>query len=110
MAMRLAVMLPFLYSTPIVSAAQPDSRELEVARERLLSLLGDLIGLIQRDCGEQGLHRDTVDSISEGPHRLHRGQALLPQIFPRHRVVCRLLLGHDRHEQLAIQEPLQPVL
>jgi len=41
MAMRLAVMLLFLYSTPIVSAAQPDVGELEVARERLLSLLSD---------------------------------------------------------------------
>jgi hypothetical protein len=41
MAMRLAVMLLFLYSTPIVSAAQPDAGELEVARERLLSLLSD---------------------------------------------------------------------
>lgn len=41
MAMRLAVMLLFLYSTPIVSAAQPVSGELEVARERLLSLIHD---------------------------------------------------------------------
>jgi len=41
MAMRLAVMLLFLYSTPIVSAAQPAPGELEVARERLLSLLED---------------------------------------------------------------------
>ncbi|WP_258232740.1 hypothetical protein [Pseudomonas brassicacearum] len=41
MAMRLAVMLLFLYSTPIVSAAQPVSGESEVARERLLSLLSD---------------------------------------------------------------------
>ncbi|WP_259333991.1 hypothetical protein [Pseudomonas sp. FW300-N2F2] len=41
MAMRLAVMLLFLYSTPIVSAAQSDAGELEVARERLLSLLSD---------------------------------------------------------------------
>ncbi|CDF97515.1 MULTISPECIES: hypothetical protein [unclassified Pseudomonas] len=41
MAMRLAVMLLFLYSTPIVSAAQPVPDEPEAARERLLSLLQD---------------------------------------------------------------------
>jgi hypothetical protein len=41
MAMRLAVMLLFLYSTPMVSAAQPIPGELEVARERLLSLVND---------------------------------------------------------------------
>ncbi|WP_264082673.1 MULTISPECIES: hypothetical protein [Pseudomonas] len=41
MAMRLAVMLLFLYSTPIVSAAQPIPGEMEVARERLLNLVRD---------------------------------------------------------------------
>ncbi|WP_275300667.1 hypothetical protein [Pseudomonas sp. AF32] len=41
MAMRLAMMLLFLYSTPIVSAAQPVPGEPEAARERLLSLLED---------------------------------------------------------------------
>jgi hypothetical protein len=41
MAMRLAVMLLFLYSTPIVSASQPVSGEPDAARERLLSLLQD---------------------------------------------------------------------
>ncbi|MDD2030394.1 hypothetical protein GKKCFE_12740 [Pseudomonas sp. E141] len=41
MAMRLAMMLLFLYSTPIVSAAQPTPGEPDAARERLLSLLRD---------------------------------------------------------------------
>lgn len=39
MAMRLAVMLLFLYSTPIVSASQPVAGEPDAARERLASLL-----------------------------------------------------------------------
>ena len=41
MAMRLAVMLLFLYATPMVAAAQPDTGELEVARERFLSVRSD---------------------------------------------------------------------
>ena len=41
MVMRLAVVLLFLYSTPIVSAAPPVPDEPDVARERLMSLLQD---------------------------------------------------------------------
>lgn len=41
MAMRLAVVLLFLYSTPILSAAQPVEGEPEASRERLMSLLQD---------------------------------------------------------------------
>lgn len=41
MVMRLAVVLLFLYSTPIVSAAQPFEGEPEASRERMLSLLQD---------------------------------------------------------------------
>ncbi|WP_256584804.1 hypothetical protein [Pseudomonas sp. Irchel s3a18] len=41
MAMRLAVVLLFLYSTPILSAAQLVEGEPEVSRERLMSLLHD---------------------------------------------------------------------
>lgn len=41
MVMRLAVVLLFLYSTPIVSAAQPIEGEPEASRERMLSLLQD---------------------------------------------------------------------
>ncbi|WP_275044171.1 hypothetical protein [Pseudomonas mediterranea] len=41
MAMRLAMMLLFLCSAPIVSAAQPVPGEPEAARERLLGLLQD---------------------------------------------------------------------
>jgi hypothetical protein len=41
MVMRLAVVLLFLYSTPILSAAQPVPDEPDVARERLMSLLQD---------------------------------------------------------------------
>lgn len=41
MVMRLAVVLLFLYSTPIVSAAQPVEGEPEASRERMLSLLQD---------------------------------------------------------------------
>ena len=39
MVMRLAVVLLFLYSTPIVSAPQPLEGEPEASRERLMSLL-----------------------------------------------------------------------
>ncbi|WP_263294585.1 hypothetical protein [Pseudomonas sp. A-RE-19] len=39
MAMRLAVVLLFLYSTPILSAAQPVPSEPEAARERLMSFI-----------------------------------------------------------------------
>ena len=41
MAMRLAVVLLFLYSTPILSAAQPVEGEPEASRQRLMSLLHD---------------------------------------------------------------------
>lgn len=41
MVMRLAVVLLFLYSTPILSSAQPVPDEPDVARERLMSLLQD---------------------------------------------------------------------
>ncbi|AZC81949.1 hypothetical protein [Pseudomonas chlororaphis] len=41
MAMRLAVVLLFLYSTPILSAAQPIEGEPETSRERMLTLLQD---------------------------------------------------------------------
>jgi hypothetical protein len=41
MVMRLAVVLLFLYSTPILSAAQPVPDEPDAARERLMSLLQD---------------------------------------------------------------------
>ena len=41
MVMRLAVVLLFLYSAPILSAAQPVPDEPDVARERLMSLLQD---------------------------------------------------------------------
>lgn len=37
--MRLAVILLFLYSTPILSAAPPVSGEPDVARERLMSFI-----------------------------------------------------------------------
>jgi hypothetical protein len=39
MAMRLAVVLLFLYSTPILSAAQPVPDEPDAARERLMSFI-----------------------------------------------------------------------
>jgi hypothetical protein len=42
MAMRLAVMLLFLYSTPIVSAAQPVPGELEATTEFPARLTGQL--------------------------------------------------------------------
>ncbi|WP_256580744.1 hypothetical protein [Pseudomonas sp. QTF5] len=41
MAMRLAVVLLFLYSTPILSAAEPVPSEPEAARERLMSFIED---------------------------------------------------------------------
>jgi hypothetical protein len=41
MAMRLAVVLLFLYSTPILSAAQPVPNEPDAARERLMSFIED---------------------------------------------------------------------
>ncbi|WP_256585056.1 hypothetical protein [Pseudomonas sp. Irchel s3b2] len=41
MAMRLAVVLLFLYSTPILSAAEPIPSEPEAARERLMSFVED---------------------------------------------------------------------
>ncbi|WLG53235.1 MULTISPECIES: hypothetical protein [Pseudomonas] len=41
MAMRLAVVLLFLYSTPILSAAQPAPSEPDAARERLMSFIED---------------------------------------------------------------------
>jgi hypothetical protein len=41
MAMRLAVVLLFLYSTPILSAAQPVQDEPDAARERLMSFIED---------------------------------------------------------------------
>jgi hypothetical protein len=41
MAMRLAVVLLFLYSTPILSAARPVDGEPEAAHERLMSVLQD---------------------------------------------------------------------
>ncbi|MFL1527357.1 hypothetical protein [Pseudomonas sp. O230] len=39
MAMRLAVILLFLYSTPILSAATPVPGEPDAARERLMSFI-----------------------------------------------------------------------
>ncbi|VVN84496.1 hypothetical protein [Pseudomonas fluorescens] len=41
MVMRLAVVLLFLYSTPILSTEQPVPDEPDAARERLMSLLQD---------------------------------------------------------------------
>jgi len=41
MAMRLAVVLLFLYSTPILSAAVSISGEPDAARERLMSFIED---------------------------------------------------------------------
>ena len=41
MAMRLAVVLLFLYSTPILSAIEPASGEPEAAHERLMSFSED---------------------------------------------------------------------
>lgn len=41
MAMRLAVILLFLYSTPIISAVQPVPDEPDAARERLMSFIED---------------------------------------------------------------------
>ena len=41
MVMRLAVVLLFLYSTPIVSAVRPGEGEPEASRERRMSLLQD---------------------------------------------------------------------
>jgi hypothetical protein len=41
MAMRLAVVLLFLYSTPILSAAQPVTDEPDAARERMISFIED---------------------------------------------------------------------
>ncbi|WP_259674773.1 hypothetical protein [Pseudomonas fluorescens] len=41
MAMRLAVVLLFLYSTPILSAAQLVPDEPDAARERLMSFIED---------------------------------------------------------------------
>ncbi|VVP68528.1 hypothetical protein PS918_00755 [Pseudomonas fluorescens] len=41
MAMRLAVVLLFLYSTPILSAAEPFSGEPDAARERMISFIED---------------------------------------------------------------------
>lgn len=41
MVMRLAVVLLFLYSTPIVSAVRPVEGEPEASRERMMSLLQD---------------------------------------------------------------------
>ncbi|MCP1495742.1 hypothetical protein J2Y86_000449 [Pseudomonas migulae] len=39
MAMRLAVVLLFLYSTPILSAATPIPGEPDAARERMISFI-----------------------------------------------------------------------
>ena len=41
MAMRLAVVLLFLYSTPILSAAEPITGEPEATRERLMNFIED---------------------------------------------------------------------
>ncbi|WP_263296921.1 MULTISPECIES: hypothetical protein [Pseudomonas] len=41
MVTRLALVLLFLYSTPILSAADPVSGEPEAARERLISFIED---------------------------------------------------------------------
>lgn len=41
MAVRLAVVLLFLYSTPILSAAQPVPDQPDAARERLMSFIED---------------------------------------------------------------------
>jgi hypothetical protein len=41
MAMRLAVVLLFLYSTPILSTAEPIAGEPEAARERMMSFIED---------------------------------------------------------------------
>jgi hypothetical protein len=41
MVTRLALVLLFLYSTPILSAADPVPGEPEVARERLMSFIED---------------------------------------------------------------------
>ncbi|PWK40333.1 MULTISPECIES: hypothetical protein [Pseudomonas] len=41
MAMRLAVVLLFLYSAPISSTAQPVPDEPDAARERLMSFIED---------------------------------------------------------------------
>jgi hypothetical protein len=41
MVMRLAVVLLFLYSTPILSAVQPVPDEPDAARERLMSFIED---------------------------------------------------------------------
>ncbi|WP_256679688.1 hypothetical protein [Pseudomonas sp. PB120] len=41
MAMRLAVVLLFLYSTPIISAVQPIPGEPDAAHERLMSFIED---------------------------------------------------------------------
>jgi hypothetical protein len=41
MAMRLAVVLLFLYSTPILSVAEPVPNEPDAARERLMSFIED---------------------------------------------------------------------
>jgi hypothetical protein len=41
MAMRLAMMLLFLYSTPIISAVEPVPDEPDAARERLMSFIED---------------------------------------------------------------------
>ncbi|MGH8384868.1 MAG: hypothetical protein ACRESJ_05135 [Pseudomonas sp.] len=41
MAMRLAVVLLFLYSTPIFSDSEPLSGEPDAARERMISFIED---------------------------------------------------------------------
>ena len=41
MAMRLAMVLLFLYSTPIFSEAQPVPDEPDAARERMMSFIED---------------------------------------------------------------------
>ncbi|WP_256721465.1 hypothetical protein [Pseudomonas putida] len=41
MTLRLAVVLLFLYSTPILSAAVPVPGELDAARERMMSFIED---------------------------------------------------------------------
>ncbi len=41
MVTRLALVLLFLYSTPILSAADPVPREPDAARERLMSFIED---------------------------------------------------------------------
>ncbi len=41
MAMRLALVFLFLYSTPILSSIEPVSGEPEAARERLMSFIED---------------------------------------------------------------------